>query len=557
MSVDADSPRLTLGRFLVDPDSPRLTLGRFLEDAVARAPDACAIRFEGRSWSYGELLEESRRLARGLVGAGVVKGARVAVYMGNRPEWVVSAFAVALAGGVLVPVNTYATPEERDYILRHSDASLLLLQPGLLKHRFLEDLRADHPALAEGENGRLRCAALPHLRRIACLGEADWSELVEAGEDVSEALLDAIGAEIVPSDDGLIIYTSGTTANPKGVLHTHRAAVVQSLRFAELLRFGPEDRVWTCYPFFWTAGIAMSLGATLAAGGTLILQEHFEPAAALDLMEKERATAAHAWAHQHKAMGEDPSLASRDLSSLSKLDPGNPLAARAGISEDDYSPNAAYGLSETFTIASMLPADAPVEIRRGTSGKPLPGTLLRIVHPEGGEPLPQGEEGEIAVKGVTFMRGYYKVAPEKTVDENGFFRTQDGGFLDSDGFLHWTGRLSNLIKTGGANVSPVEIENAAAQLDTLRVGLPVGLPHPTLGEVVVLCAVAVEGAEADEDAVRAFLRERLAAYKVPRRVLFFAPDELSYTGTQKVQIGPLREKALERLAGQEIDGHTY
>jgi fatty-acyl-CoA synthase len=541
----------------VDLDSPRLTLGCFLEDVAGRSPEACAIRFEGRSWSYAELLSESRRLARGLVGAGVVKGARVAVYMGNRPEWVVSAFAVGMAGGVLVPVNTYATAEERDFILRHADASVLLLQPELLKHRFLADLERDHPELATGQNGRLRCAALPQLRRIACLGEPSWDQLLAAGEDVPEPLLDAIGEEIVPSDDGLIIYTSGTTANPKGVLHTHRAAVVQSERFADLLCFDSDDRVWTCYPFFWTAGIAMSLGATLAAGATLLLQEHFEPGDALELMESERATAAHAWAHQHKAMGEDPSLASRDLSTLRKLDPGNPLAARAGVTEDEYSPNAAYGLSETFTIASMLPADSPLELRRGTSGKALPGTILRIVHPETGEALAAGEEGEISVKGVTFMRGYYKVSAEKTVDENGFFRTQDGGHIDSEGFLHWSGRISNLIKTGGANVSPVEIENAAAQFDKLRVGVPVGLPHPSLGEAVVLCAVPTDGAEVSEDEVRAFLRGKLAAYKVPRRVLFFAADELSYTGSQKIQLEPLRKSALERLEGQEIDGHTY
>lgn len=540
-----------------EPDSPRHTLGRFIDDVAAQHGQRCAIRFEGGSLTYAEIRGEARRLARALIGAGVGKGTRVAVYMANRPEWVVSAFAVGMAGGVVVPVNTYATREERDYILRHSDASLLLLQPALLKHRFHEELVADHPELAAGMPGRLRCAALPQLRRVACLGDTSWDDLLALGDDVSEALLDAVAEEVVPSDDGFIIYTSGTTAHPKGVLHTHRAALVQSWRFADLLRFTAEDRIWTCYPFFWTAGIAMSLGASFAAGATLLLQEHFDPAAALDLMEKERATAAHAWAHQHKAMGEDPTLPERDLSALRKLDPGNPLAARAGVTEDEYSPNAAYGLSETFTIASMLPADAPIAIRRGTSGKALPGTVIRIVDPETGAALPTGEDGEIAVKGVTFMRGYYKVAPELAVDANGFFRTQDGGRLDADGFLHWTGRLSNLIKTGGANVSPVEIEGALAKFEKLRVGLPVGVPHPTLGEALVVCAVATDGVTVDEAAVRSFLRERLAAYKVPRKVLFFSADELSYTGNQKIQIGPLREKALERLSGVEIDGHTY
>jgi fatty-acyl-CoA synthase len=542
----------------VAPDSARLTLGRFLED-VARHGERTALRFQDRSTSYADLEREARRLARALAGAGVGKGTRVAVQMANRPEWVVAAFAVGLVGGVLVPVSTFAPPTERDYILRHGDAALLLLQPALLARRFRDELLADHPELGSGTPGRLRCAALPQLRRIACLGDASWDALLALGDDVPDALLDAIRADVEPSDDAMIIYTSGTTAHPKGVLHAHRAPVLQSWRFSEILGFGPEDRVWTSYPFFWTAGICMSLGATLAAGATLILQETFEPGAALDLIERERATAVHAWPHLHKAMGEHPSLQGRDLRALRKVEVSSPLAAQAGVHEDVYGVGAAYGLSETFTVASMLDADAPAAQRRGTHGPALPGMRYRIVDPETGAPLPPGKEGEIAVAGVTLMRGYYKVRPELVLDTEGYFRTQDGGSLDDAGHLHWTGRLSNLVKTGGANVSPVEIEGQLAGYDALRVGLAVGVPHPTLGEALVLCAVASEGAAVGEDDVRTFLRGRLAAYKVPRRVLFFRPDELRYTGNQKIQVGPLREQALARLReeGAVIEGYAY
>jgi acyl-CoA synthetase (AMP-forming)/AMP-acid ligase II len=184
---------------------------------------------------------------------------------------------------------------------------------------------------------------------------------------------------------------------------------------------------------------------------------------------------------------------------------------------------------------------------------------LRIVDPESGAPLARGEKGEIAVKGLTFMRGYYKVAPELYLDADGFFHTQDGGSLDDEGYLHWSGRLSNLIKTGGANVSPLEIDEALTQYPGMRVGLAVGVPHPTLGEAIVLCAVRIPGAEISQDAVRAFLRERLAAYKVPKCVLLFDEGDLAFTGNQKVQLGPLREAAENRLAaeGIEIDGHHY
>ncbi len=321
-----------------------------------------------------------------------------------------------------------------------------------------------------------------------------------------------------------------------------------------------DDRVFTAQPFFWTAGIAMSLGATLAAGACLLLQETFEPAGALEIIERERATVITAFPHQEKAMGDHPSAAARDLTSIRLSRFSSPLARLAGIEKDAWGVDASYGLSETFTIAAMLPADTPSEIRRASSGLPLPGIEIVIVDPESGARVPAGTHGEIAVRGVTLMRGYYKVESAHVFDPEGFFRTQDGGSLDASGHLHWTGRLSGLIKTGGANVSPVELESVLAAYPGLRVAAAVGVPHPTLGEVVVLCAVPVASVrEPDEAAIQAFVRERLAPYKVPRRVLLFSTEEFSYTANQKVQQGPLRDAALRRLAAEraEIAGHVY
>ncbi len=550
----------------METNDPRLTFARFLADVASRHSERTAIVFEGQRIRYAELEREARRLARGLIGAGVVKGARVAVLMANRPDWIVSAFAVGMTGGVLVPVNTFASRDELDYILRHSDASLLLMQPSLLKHRFVDELVEAHPEIARGVPGRIRCTALPQLRRIVCLdleaprGAVEpWSDLLAQGEDVSDALLDAAIDEVEPSDDGILIYTSGTTAKPKGVLHTQRAGILQSWRFADILLLDSSDRVYTTYPFFWTAGFAMSIGPVFASGGMLLLQQAFEPGAALDLVESEHATAVHAWPHQQKAMAEHPTAAGRDLTSVRKMDSTSPIAKLAGVEKDEYGTGASYGLSETFTIASMLPADTPAAIRRETSGKALPGTSIRIVDPETGAPLAVGQEGEIAVKGVTFMRGYHKVLPEHYLDEAGYFRTQDGGSLDAEGYLHWTGRLSNLIKTGGANVSPVEIEEAVAGFPGIRVAISVGVGHPTLGEVVILCVVCEPGATVEEAEIRSDLRSKLAVYKVPKRVLFFRSEELSFTGNQKIQVGPLREAAQKRLEAESavIDGYRY
>jgi fatty-acyl-CoA synthase len=548
--------------------APPGTTAAFLRELTGRHGGRVALRFPeaGVEWSYRDLEREARRLARACIGAGVVKGARVALLMGNRPEWLAGWLAAGLVGAVLVPVNTFAPPDEIDWILRHGDASLLLLQPELAGHRYLDGLLERHPGLADAEPGRVRCAALPQLRRAACLGLGiarggvdTWAAFLAGADTVSEALLDAVAAEVSPSDDALIIYTSGTTERPKGVLHVQRTPLLQSRRFAELMDLSPDDRVWTSQPFFWTAGIAMSLGATLDAGARLVLQEVFDAGRALELIERERVTTVHAWPHQEKALGEHPDAARRDLSSVRKTRFCSPLARLAGLEKDTWGMDASYGLSETFTIAAALPARAPAERRAHSSGRALPGMELRILDAESGAPLPPGAPGEIAVRGTTLMRGYYKLPPEQAFDPDGFFRTQDGGSLDADGELHWTGRLSNLIKTGGANVSPVEVEAALRAYPGLRAALAVGVPHPTLGEALVLCAIAQQGAAPDGEAIRAFLRERLAPYKVPRRVLFFAAEELAYTGNQKIQLGPLRSAALARLAAEraEIAGYRY
>ena len=545
---------------------PRLTLGHFAVDCAERFGARTAVVEDERSVSYAEIETQVRALARGLVASGVVKGARVAVWLPNGIDWIVAAMAVSSVGAVLVPVSTFAAPAERDHILRHSDASLLLVQPTLGRHELLEGLLADHAELGRGAPGELRAPGLPQLRRVVATGPTAarggveaCSELLARGESVPDSQLAALRDAVHASDDGLIIYTSGTTSLPKGVLHAQRTPVLQGHRYVPFLCFTAQDRVYTTYPFFWTAGIAMSLCCSFAAGATLLVQARFEPAAALDMLERERATALHAWPHQHKALGEHPSAAGRDLSSLQKIQPPSPVAALAGVDRDVYGYGASYGLSETFTICAAIPADSPAAERKACDGRPWPGMQLRIVDPESGTVLGPDQPGEIAVKGVTLMKGYYKVAPENVFDSEGYFRTGDSGHLDADGRLHWTGRLTQLIKTGGANVSPKEVQDYADGHPELRVGIPVGVEHPTLGQALVLCAVPVAGAAPTEEAVRAWLRQRLAAYKVPRRVLFFGAGEIAYTTTHKVQIAPLEQAALKRLREEraEIDGYVY
>jgi fatty-acyl-CoA synthase len=537
-----------------EPGIGALTMGGLLAETVARHPGREALCFHGTDehgvqgtgehvvrWSYAELEARARRFAKALAAAGVGKGTRVALLMGNRPEWVEAAFGVALAGGVLVPVNTLFEPPEIEHVLRHSDSAVLVYQERLAtSHRYHEQVRAMRPVL-------------PYLTTLVCIGTGSYDEFLLAGDEIDDDVFNGRAAAVSPYDDALVVYTSGSTGTPKGVLHAHRAAALQSWRFTRHLCLDPTLRVWSAFPFFWTAGYCMVMGATLAAGACLVLQELFEPAAALALLESERVTNPHSWPHQLAALENEPDWETRDLSAVTHVDSFTAFGRHPSvkIEEDSWSPRAAYGLTETFTIISSMPADTPPALREGHEGMILPGNVVRIVDADTGEEQPAGAPGEIRVKGPTLMKGYVKVAPEDVFDTDGFFATGDAGFVDDEGRLHWVGRTSDMIKTGGANVSPVEIDNELLRHPGLASALAVGVPHPTLGEIVVVCAVAQPGAVIDEDGVRAFLRGRLASYKLPRKVLFFAEDELVLTGNAKIRTDELRKLATERLARSE------
>jgi fatty-acyl-CoA synthase len=532
-----------------------LTLSGFLLEVTRRDPDREALVFHETdggtvTWSYRDLEREARRVARALLASGAGKDTRVAILMGNRPEWVAAAFGVALTGAVAVPLNTYFEPPELDHVLRHSDAQALLTQSRLLGHAYVDQLAALCPELVDAAPGELRSARFPQLRRVAALdfdeprgATETWEAFLGSGQRVASGIVDATAAEVMPADHALIIYTSGTTATPKGILHPHRGPALQSWRFAQQLRLDPSVRVWSAFPFFWSAGFVMVMGATLAAGGCIVLQEHFAPGEALHLLETERVTSPHAWAHQLAELEDHPDWPRIDLSAIRHCEAFTSFGRHPSVHvEDAWSPRAAYGLSETCTIISSLPADTPREIRERSQGAILPGNAVRIVERDTGAALSVDAIGEITVKGPTLMLGYVKKLPEECFDEDGFFHTGDAGFVDGEGYLHWTGRMTEMIKTGGANVSPVEIEETLLRHPGLKAALTVGIPDDKLGEMVVVCAVAHDGVSIGE-----FLRGRIAAYKIPRRVLFFDEAELSLTGNAKIRSDELRKLAIDRL----------
>lgn len=533
------------------PGIGALTMGAFLTEVARRFAGNEALVFDdpladGRTtrWTYAELEAECRRVAAALVAAGVGKLGRVGVLMGNRPEAVAGLFGAGLAGAVAVPLSTFSTKAELSFLLAHADIEVVLTQTELLGHRFVDDvasLTAADPA------------AFPYLRKVAAVG-LDWGDFLATGDGVDDALIDARAGQVTPADHGLIIYSSGTTDRPKGMLHVHRSPTLQFWLEAQIFGRHERTRMWTALPMFWTAGLNTAMGATLAAGGCWVMQESFEAGAALLLMARERVTEPYTLPHQTAALEEHPDWATTDLSSLKCVYGKSAFARHPSVTGDPgWTMPVAYGMSETCSSFASHYSTASREDLKASSGRLLPGNRLRVVDPGTGRTLGPNENGELAIAGPTLMDRYVKVDRETCFDGDGFFHTGDAGFFDDDGFVHWTGRRTEMIKTGGANVSPAELEVALRACPPVKLARVVGVPDARLGQAVALCAVLKEGAEATADDVRRFLRERVAAYKVPKYVLLFADGEIPMTSSDtKVRDAELAELVLARLGAAPL-----
>ena len=547
-----------------EPGLGALTLPGYLREVTTRfAPREALVMHEPdgsvERWSYADFWARALEVARALVACGAGKDSRVGVMMTNRPEWVSSVFGASLAGGVAVALSTFSTPAELEHLLQASGVSILLFEGRVLKRDFAAVLTELEPRISGARPDDLASRKFPYLRRLAVVGEGaggaieTWSDFLARSGPVEPELVLARAETVKPADAGVLLFSSGSTGKPKGILNAHRAVAIQCWRYRRIFALGDDVRCWTANGFFWSGNFAQALGATLSSGGSLVLQSTFEPIEALRLMEAERVTLPIAWPHQWAQLESAPNWPTADLKSLRYVDARTPAGRHPTVSTTWVEPTRLYGNTETFTISTTFPPGTSPEIMGESSGEPLPGNTIKIVDPLTGAVVPRGERGEIAVKGPTLMLGYIGTPHDETLDAEGFFRTGDGGYIDERGFLFWEGRLTDIIKTGGANVSPVEVDRVLADYPGVKVSQTVGVPHETLGEMVVTCVVPQEGAVLEEHAIREFLKVRLASYKTPRRVLFLHEDDLSLTGSAKVKAKELREFAAKRLASESAD----
>ena len=510
------------------------TLPDLLDEITARDPGHELIVGAGARVSYAETRERARRLAKGLRRLGIRRGDKVALLMGNRPEWLVIDFAVAMLGATLVPISTWSRTRELGHVLDHCDATTLITIARFAGQDYLGML---------GELGGPGSARLPKLARVVVVdGERSGSQtpfdaLTELGVTVGDSELDAAQRAVTPDDVAYILYTSGTTSTPKGVQLCHGGLVENMWNIGERQHLTSVDRMWMGISLFWSFGCANALLAVMTHGGTIVLQDTLEPGAALALIERERCTVYYGTPNIALALTEHPDRARRDLSSLrTGAAIGPPSAIQMVMDLGAREICNVYGLTETYGNCHVTDAHDADEIRRSTVGRPLPGMEIRVVDRETRRPLPTGEVGEILVRGYV-TPGYYK-DPDKNAaafDRDGFLITGDLGSIGDDGRLRFRGRIKEMVKTGGINVAPLEVEEVLLGHPAVEQAYVVGLPDARKEEILAAVVVLRDGHDVEPEALRGFCRKALAAFKVPQEFRLLRRDELPVTATGKVQ----------------------
>lgn len=535
------------------------TISNLLARGLEEFGDREILVLEERRETYRSLERASSLLARGLLAVGVGKGSRVGILFPNGPDWVTAFFAVARIGAIAVPLNTFCKARELLWILKHADVDTLLSCDRFRTNDYLERLEQAIPGLTEHAGGPLLLPAAPHLRRILVWGDCDrgWARtaseveaLAGASRSIDTAFLREVEQTITPSDRLVIVYTSGSTADPKAVVHTHGALVRHAFQMAKARDLVPEDRIWTPMPLFWIGGLCFGLLGAMHCGACTLFEEHFEPGRTLEMLERERATLSLGWPHYVKTLREHADFARRDLSSMRRGQTRDSLRPEAEPRDPELYPNT-LGMTETCGPHTWedMSVELPEELR-GSFGIPFEGIEHKIVDPETGASLPPGEPGEICVRGYSLMLGMYKQEREDVCDVDGFYHTGDGGYF-KHGRLFFRGRLGEMIKTGGANVAPREIELVLAEFPEILEAHVVGLPDPVRGQNVAAAVVLKPRQELSADALRSRLEGQLSAFKLPRHIGFFAEGSLPRTSSDKIdkpRLGTLLAQRFEKAA---------
>jgi fatty-acyl-CoA synthase len=516
----------------VTPPAPGTVPG-LVDSLASTAGDRLAVISADERVTYASLAERSMRAAAALRDLGVGPGDSVALLAPNSAEWLAIAIGVFRRGATLHAFNTWVRPAELDYLVRAAAAMTFITVDAFANSDFVE-MTADLIPELRTHAGARGSSQHPELRHVVVLGDTQglpgvrsWADIVTAASDEVEADLgDPLAAPVV-------VYTSGSTRAPKAVPLVQRDMIDNGFAIGERMRLGQDARVWLASPLFWSYGIANATMATFTHGGTLVVQDRFDPRAAVEMLAREKCTAAYLLPTMVDALCQQAGAEMRALEHLrtgltiGRTDEVQRVADELGVEGICN----IYGLTEVYGNCCVTDTTDPLDVRVASQGEPLPGVELRIVD-DGGRVLPRGEAGQIEVRG-RVMPGYLP-APDEEIPSpfttDGWFRTGDSGLLRDDDRLQFVGRHSELIKTAGINVSPAEIEATLRTYPGVLEAAVVGMPDPARGEVPVAFLVTTDPVD-EADVVR-HCREVLSSYKVPKRICRI--EALPQTPTGKV-----------------------
>ena len=535
------------------------TLGGVLDDLSKNNPNGWAVRYTDRNYfrTWKELNDEADLIARGMMSLGVKKGDHVAIWATNTPEWILTLFAAAKIGAVLVTVNTNFKIFELEYLLRQSDTKLFVMIGGFKNNDYVATVNELLPEL-KTTSGEIESEHLPFLKRVVFAGKEtpegmlNFEDLKILGGDFPVEIYEENKKTLNTHDVVNMQYTSGTTGFPKGVMLTHYNILNNGKTIGDGMKFTKNDKLCITVPFFHCFGLVLAMMACITHGTTMVPVERYSPVPVMNAISVEKCTAVHGVPTMFIAMLEHAQFNNFDFSSLrTGIMAGSPCPIEVMKKVIDKMNMReiviVFGQTEASPGCTMTTTSDSIDKRVNTVGRAFPGVECKIIDPESGEELPINTPGEFCARGYNIMKGYYKM-PEATaqaIDKDGWLHTGDLCTVDEDGYYKVVGRIKDMIIRGGENIYPKEIEECLYTCDKVSDVQVIGVPSEAYGEEVMACVILKEGEEMTEEEVKEFVGARMAKHKVPRYVRFV--DSFPTNAAGKIQKFKMREEAIEIL----------
>ncbi|MGD6874741.1 AMP-binding protein [Sutcliffiella horikoshii] len=536
------------------------TIGDLFDETVARYPDKEAVVYveTGLRYSYKEFQQICNQVAKGLMNLGIKKGDHIAVWATNKPEWLITQYASAKIGAVLVTVNTSYQSKELEYLLRQSESTTLLLMDNFKGVSYLDMLQELCPELANCVPGELTSTRLPKLKNVIYMGSEShpgmftWNDLLNNSSTITDEELLARQNSTNYEDVINMQYTSGTTGFPKGVMLTHSNIINNAINVAECQKLTAEDRICIPVPFFHCFGCVMGTLAAVATGSTMVPLVMFDPLLVLKAVEQEKCTALYGVPTMFIAELNHPDFEKYDLSSLrTGIMAGSPcpteIMKRVVHDMGAKEITIAYGQTEASPVITQTRPYDSIERRVSTVGSALDNVEVKIIDPATGEHVPNGVQGELCTRGYLVMKGYYNMKDQTkdAIDSQGWLHTGDLATMDDDGYVVITGRLKDMIIRGGENIYPREIEEFLYSHPKIFDVQIVGVPDEKFGEQVAAFIKIKPGESLNSQEVKDYCTGKISKYKIPYYVEIV--DEYPMTASGKIQKYKLREHAVNTL----------